>query len=237
MIHTILGTDLVRLGQVLLGQVRLDQVRLGYVRLDWVDRINIRFCLTTSHPVILNSVISVSWYCYSRFRYIIFQFSCHFQIQISKLRLYQIPLYRFLLYQFPFSGYIRFCYIYFCYNIFQFHVITFSVISDSVISSSVISNSNLVISNSLYLIPLYQNLLYQIHCGLKATSLLCCSCNKHSLAVPHVSIMLCQNFMMVCPSRRPRCYVVETKSLALPHVPYTNPFVRCQNFKAVCLSR
>ena len=165
MIHTILGTDLVRLGQVLLGQVRLDQVRLGYVRLDWVDRINIRFCLTTSHPVILNSVISVSWYCYSRFRYIIFQFSCHFQIQISKLRLYQIPLYQFLLYQFPFSGYIRFCYIYFCYNIFQFHVITFSVISDSVISSSVISNSNLVISNLLYLIPLYQNLLYQIHCG------------------------------------------------------------------------
>ena len=132
---------------------------------DWVDRINNRFCLTTSHPVILNSVISVSWYCYSRFRYIIFQFSCHFQIQISKLRLYQIPLYQFLLYQFPFSGYIRFCYIYFCYNIFQFHVITFSVISDSVISSSVISNSNLVISNSLYLIPLYQNLLYQIHCG------------------------------------------------------------------------
>ena len=83
----------------------------------------------------------------------------------STFMLYHILLYLFPLCHFPFSGYIRFCYIYFCYNIFQFHVITFSVISDSVISSSVISNSNLVISNLLYLIPLYQNLLYQIHCG------------------------------------------------------------------------
>ena len=48
---------------------------------------------------------------------------------------------------------------------FQFCVIAVSVISDSVILVSVISDSYLVISDSLYLIPLYQNLLYQIHCG------------------------------------------------------------------------
>ena len=48
---------------------------------------------------------------------------------------------------------------------FQFCVITVSVISDSVILVSIISDSYLVISDSLYLIPLYQNPLYQIHCG------------------------------------------------------------------------
>ena len=48
---------------------------------------------------------------------------------------------------------------------FQFWVITVSVISDTVILVYIISDSYLVISDSLYLIPLYQNPLYQIHCG------------------------------------------------------------------------
>ena len=79
-------------------------------------------------------------------------------------------VYLILLYIFPvisesvipnsLGSYIRIRYI----NI-QFCVISVSVISDSVILVSIISDSYLVISDSLYLIPLYQNLLYQIHCG------------------------------------------------------------------------
>ena len=54
---------------------------------------------------------------------------------------------------------------------FLFCVITVAVISNSVMLVSIISDSYLVISDMLYLIPLYQDPLYQIHCGLRACSL------------------------------------------------------------------